>query len=108
MANRSANKKQHMMQFYVDVPMPMSSHTDERVNDEFSVWLNEEQGEHTEMKATRGCMHDHLGIAFGFVDGKVKINMVEHISNMSKEFPVKFKEMNRNNAPAGVDLLTKI
>ena len=58
-------------------------------------------------KATRGYTHNCLGIAFGFVDRKVKINMVECILNVSKEFPVKFKEMNGNIASAGVDLFSE-
>ena len=52
-------------------------------------------------------MHNHLGITFRFADGNVKIDMVKCIPNMSKEFPVKFKEVNGNIAPAGVDLFEK-
>ena len=40
---------------------------------------------------------------FRFKDGKVKINMIEHIKNVTKEFPVKFKEILENMTPAGVD-----
>ena len=69
--------------------------------------VNEQHGEHVEVKTTRGCVHDHLGIAFRFVDRKVKIDRVEHILNMPKEFPVKFKEMNGNITPAGMDLFSK-
>ena len=50
MANRSVNEKQHTMQFHVDDPM--SSHTDEKVNDEFSMGLNKQCGEDVEAKGT--------------------------------------------------------
>ena len=54
-----------------------------------------------EVKATRGCAHDCLGIIFRFVDQKARIDVVKCISNVSKEFPVKFKEVNLNIMPAG-------
>ena len=57
----------------------MSSHMDKRANNKFPVWLNKQHGEHTKGKATRGHTHDCLGITFGFVDWKVKIDMVECI-----------------------------
>ena len=66
---------------------------DKKVNDEFSMWLNEQCGEHGEVKATRGNEHNCLGMMFRFKDGKVEIDMIECIKNVTKEFPVKFKEV---------------
>ena len=91
----------HTVRFHVDDLM--SSHMDGKVNDEFPAWLNEQHGEHSEVKATRGNAHDYLGMTFRFKDGKVEIDMVEHVINMLKEFPVKFKEILENMTPAGVD-----
>ena len=50
---------------------------------------------------------DHPGMMFRFRDRKVEMDMVEHIENMMKEFPIKFKEINENVTPAGVDLFSK-
>ena len=55
----------------------------------------------------RGKQHDCSGMIFRFRDGKVEMDMVEHVKNMLKEFPVKFKEINKNVTPAGVDLFSK-
>ena len=65
MTNRNVSDKQHNTRFHADDLM--SSHMDKKVNDKFSMWLNKQCREHAEVKATRGCMHDHLGITFGFV-----------------------------------------
>ena len=40
---------------------------------------------------------------FRFKDGTVEMDMVECVKNMLKEFPVKFKEINKNMTPVGVD-----
>ena len=101
-ANRKVNGNTHTMMFHVDDLM--SSHVDSKVNNKFSVWLNEQCGECGKVKATRGNEHDHLGMAFRFKDGKVEINMVECAINALKEFPVKLREMLENIMPAGVDL----
>ena len=60
MENGNVKGKMHSMRFHVD--NLMSSHVDEKVNDEFSVWLNEQHGECSEVKATRGNVHDCLGL----------------------------------------------
>ena len=59
------------------------------------------------MKATRGNVHDCLGMTFRFKDGKAKIDMLECLKNVLKEFSIKSKEMNMNMAPAGVDSFIK-
>ena len=113
-ANRSVNKKQHMMRFHVDDLM--SIHVEKKVNDEFLKWSKEQCGEHTKVKATRHCAHnclgitfanDCLGITFEFIEQKVKIDVFECTVNMLKKFPVKIEEVNKNIVPAGVDLFSE-
>ena len=48
-ANRSVKGETHTMQFHVDDPI--SSHMDEKVNNEFLFWLNEQHGECGKVKA---------------------------------------------------------
>ena len=55
------------------------------------------------MKATRGNVHNHLGMIFRFKDSKVEVDMVECVKNMLKEFLVNFREIVENMTPAGVD-----
>ena len=42
-------------------------------------------------------------MTFQFGNGKVEIVTVECVKNMTKWFPMKFKEINVNVTPAGVD-----
>ena len=100
-ANRSVNGKAHTMRFYMD--NLMSSHTDKKVNDKFLMWLNEQCGKCGEVKATGGDKHDHLRMTFGFKNSEFKMDMIECIGNVTKEFPIKFKEIPENMTPAGVD-----
>ena len=84
----------------------MSSHVDEKVNDKFLTWLNEQCRECGEVKTTRGNEHDYPGMIFRFKEGKVKVDVTECIENMADEFPIKFKEFWENMTPAGVDLFS--
>ena len=77
-----------------------------RLMTSFLTWLNKQCGEHGEVKATRGSEHDYLGIIFRFKEGKVEVDMTEHIKNVVDEFPIKFKEIWENVTPAGVDLFS--
>ena len=61
--NKSVKGKMHTVRFHLD--NLMSSHVDEKVNNKFPVWPNQQCGEHGEVKATRGNAHDHLGMFFG-------------------------------------------
>ena len=83
-ANRSANGKTCTVRFHVD--NSMSSHADKKVNNEFSMWLNEQHGKCGEVMATRENEHDCLGMTFRFKDRKVKIDMIEHIKNVTNRF----------------------
>ena len=62
------------MKYHVDDLM--GSHVDPKVNDEFLKWLNEMYGHFGEVKATRGPIHDYLGMTFDFLEkGIVKIDL---------------------------------
>jgi hypothetical protein len=87
-ANRWVDHKRHTVRFHVDDLM--SSHVDPKVNDDFLKWLNKMYGSHGEVKATRGKVHDYLGMTFTFRDdGKVEISMVDYINKLVDEFPIK-------------------
>jgi hypothetical protein len=102
-ANRWVNHKRHTVRFHVDDLM--SSHVDPKVNDDFLKWLNKMYGSHGEVKATRGKVHDYLGMTFTFRDdGKVEISMVDYITKLVDEFPVKITSTAAT--PAAEDLFT--
>jgi len=102
-ANKMVNGKQHTVRFHVDDLM--SSHVDSKVNDKFLKWLNKMYGGHGEVKATRGPIHDYLGMTFDFSEpGKVKVDMIDYMSAMVDEFPTKFKKNDTAPTPAPDDL----
>ena len=103
MANKTVKGSQMTVRFHVDDCM--SSHKLPEVNDEFLRWLNHMYGQHGEVKAVRGNVHDYLGMTFRFGNGKVKIDMVDYIEEMLKDFPVKFsKNVEKTSAAAGIKL----
>ena len=66
-------------------------------------------GQHGEVKAIRGNIHDYLGMTFRFRNGEVKIDMVDYIEEMLKDFAVKFsRNVEKTPTAAGIDLLRKI
>ena len=101
-ANRMINGKQHTIRFHVDDLM--SSHMDPKVNDKFLVWLNKMYGKHGEVKATRGKIHDYLGMTFDFSKkGKVIVSMKDYMCKLVDEFP--FDVDGIEPTPAAEDLL---
>ena len=58
-ANKIIQSKQHIVQFHVDDLD--SSHVNNKVKDEFYIWLNKMYGAHGEVTVTRGKVHDYLG-----------------------------------------------
>ena len=101
-ANKVVDGKQLTIRFHVDDVM--SSHVDKNVNDKFLRWMNKLYGKFGEVKATRGNVHDYLGMTFRFGNGEVVIDMTEYVKNMLKEFPVKFNDDGKITSTAGVDL----
>ena len=84
-ANRMVNGKQHTVLFHVDDLK--SSHVDPKVNDDFLEFLNRKYGALGEVKATRGNVHDYLGMTIDFSDdGKVKFDMRSYVTSMIEEF----------------------
>jgi hypothetical protein len=103
-ANRIIQGKQQTIKFHVDDLM--SSHVDSKVNDEFLSWLNKLYGKHGEVKATRGKVHDYLGMVFDFsVDGEVTISMTEYMKKLVDEFP--FPITGTAYTPAAEDLFSE-
>ena len=85
--------------------LAMSSHMDASVNDEFLVWLNKLYGGYGEVKATRGKVHDYLGMTFDFSEpGKVKIDMCDYINSMVDDFPENMTPADIAATPAANDL----
>jgi len=103
-ANRMKNGRQHTVRFHVDDLM--SSHVNSVVNDKFLKWLNKMYGHFGEVKATRGKLHDFLGMQFDFrMEGKVKVNMTEYVDKMLSEFPIKLKSTDSAMTPSSSGLL---
>ena len=87
--NKIVREEQFTIRFHVDDLM--SSHMDPAVNMEFLKFLNDKYGKHTEVKSTRGFIHEYLGMTLEFRSGRLIVDMVEYVKNMLEEFPIKFK-----------------
>ena len=102
-ANRMIKGKQHTVRFHVDDLM--SSHVDARVNDLFLIWLNKMYGKHGEVKATRGDVHDYLGMIFDYSEpGTVQVDMIDYVKGMLDDFSIKFADDETAPTPAASDL----
>jgi hypothetical protein len=105
-ANRMVNGKQQTVLFHVDDLK--SSHVDPKVNDDFLDWLNSKYGNYGEVKATRGKIHDYLGMTLDYSEkGKVKIAMRDYVAKMVDEFPIKFEPDETAPTPHTDDLFTE-
>jgi hypothetical protein len=93
--NHTINGKQHMVTWHVnDIK---SSHVDPKVNDEFLLWLEKMYGDKdiAPVNATRGKIHDYLAMKLNFTKkGKLKLDMVDYVNNMIKEFPEELSPLN--------------
>ena len=102
-ANKIINGKQHTVKYHVDDLM--GSHVDPKVNDNFLKWLNELYGHFGEVKATRGAVHDYLGMTFDFSEeGIVKIDMIDYVRGMLDDFPYKLGPKDVSPTPAAENL----
>ena len=105
-ANKMVNHKQHTIRFHVDDLM--CSHVDTQVNNKFLKWLNHMYGKHGEVKATRGKVHDYLGMTFDFSEeGKVKIDMIDYMCSMVDDFSIPFGPHDIASTPAPEDLFAE-
>ena len=101
--NRMIGGKQHTVRFHVDDLM--SSHVDPKVNDEFLIWLNKMYGDLTEVKCTRGPIHDFLGVVYDFSQpGKVMVDMIDYVQLMLDDFSIQFDEKAHTATAAAVNL----
>lgn len=102
-ANKVINGKQCTIAWHADDVK--SSHHDPEVNANFAKWCEEKYGSeelgHT--RVTRGKTHDYLGMTLDYAtQGKLKVDMRDHISNMKKEWP---HEIKREKKPWSDNLL---
>lgn len=102
-ANKKIEGKQHTICFHVDDLK--ASHVMSKVNTKFLKWLNKIYGQHGEVKATRGFVHDYLGMTLDYSEkGKVKIGMTDYIASMVDEFSIKYGPSDIASTPAAEDL----
>ena len=87
-ANKMVNGKQHTVCWHVDDAK--SSHVDPKVNTEFIERVNAKYGKIAPVKATRGKIHNYLGMTLDYsVPGQVSIDMVDYVKSMIEAFPDK-------------------
>ncbi|CAJ1966079.1 unnamed protein product [Cylindrotheca closterium] len=105
-ANRMVNGKQLTIRFHVDDVL--ASHMEQQVLEDFFTWVNEKYGGLKGVTCTRGKNHTYLGMTLDFLKkGKMKICMDDYVDRMLSEFPVKFKDNEIQETPAGNNLLEK-
>ena len=81
----------------------LSSHIDSKAYYLFLKWLNKMYGNHGEVQATCGKVHGYLRMKNDFFDaGKVNIDMIYYIGNMSDECTKRIT--NTTPKPAAEDL----
>jgi len=103
--NRSVKGNQQTIRFHID--NLCSSHVDKTVNDEFLKWLNEKYGEHGKVEATRGRVHEYLGMKIIFEGKSVKIDMKDYIRDMIEEGERFIKKNDKVATPAQGDLFNE-
>ena len=102
-ANKIINGKQHTITWHVDDLK--ISHVDPKVNDEFIKWVDKLYGDDEigRVKATRGKVHDYLGMILDYSNkNEVKIDMKYYVQNMLDQFKHPLNE--KYNSPAGENL----
>jgi hypothetical protein len=78
------------------------------VNDKFEKWLNSMYGKHGKATATRGQIHDYLGMELDYRKrGELKINMTKYVKNMLNNFPVKLRKKDAAKTPAQDNLFNQ-
>jgi hypothetical protein len=102
-ANRKVQGLQQTILFHVDDLK--SSHKSKAVNDRFEIWLNSKYGKHGKVTATRGKVHDYLGMELDYRKrGELIINMTKYVDNMINEFPLKRGKKDVAKTPAADSL----
>jgi hypothetical protein len=99
-ANKKVQGLQQTIIFHVDDLK--SSHKSKSVNNKFEKWLNSMYSKHERVTATRGRVHDYLGMELDYrKQGELKINMTKYVKNMLNNFPVKLGKKDVAKTPAG-------
>jgi len=85
-ANKMVGGHQMTVSWHVDDLK--ASHKDGKQIDAFLKWVKQTYGSIGEVKATRGKVHDYLGMKLDYsVPGQVSINMVDYVESMLSSFP---------------------
>jgi hypothetical protein len=102
-ANKKVQGSQQTILFHVDDLK--SSHKMKSENDRFEKWLNSKYGNHGKVTATRGKVHDYLGMELDYRKrGELKINMTKYVENMINDFPVKLGKKDVTKTPVADSL----
>ena len=85
-ANKIIDETQHTVTWHInDLKF---SHKDPKVNDQFIEWLNKKCGKLGDIKATRGPVHEYLGMTLDYSKkGQVSIDMRDYVNTMLNDFP---------------------
>ena len=100
-ANKIVNGKQLTVVWHVDDLK--ASHVDPKVIDGFIKWLKDkyEDKEIGLLKATHGKIHNYLGMNLDYTEeGIVKIDMIDYVKAMVKDFPVDLSRYKKVSSPA--------
>ena len=87
-ANKLIHGKQMTIRFHVDDVL--SSHVDPKANDRFLKWLNDQYSTYGPVKATRGSVHEYLGMTFEFGNSKVVKSMLDYVKELLEDFDENF------------------
>ena len=75
------------------------------VVDEFINWVNKKYGSIQPVKASRGRVHDYLGMKLNYsIDGQVSIDMSDYVEKMLSNFPEEDLKGARVASPWGENL----
>ena len=104
--NCIVNKRQHTVMFHVDDIL--SSHVDEKVNDEFYELLDSTFGEFKKVTVSRGKKHTFLGMDLDFSEkGRLHLRQLKHVEDIISACPIKIQEDGTAPTPAGNNLLSR-
>ena len=80
-ASKMVDGKQHLIRFHVD--NVLSSHVNEKVNDQFAEWAQKTYGKLKPMEVVRGKIHTFLGMTLDFtIKGECHVLQEDHIRDI--------------------------
>ena len=99
-ANRMIDGTQHTVIYHVDDLL--SSHINEKVNDNFLTWIKKTFGKYKPVTSKRGKVHEFLGMSLDFsTRNEVHIKRFGHVQDVIDSCPVKIKSDGAVPTPAG-------